>query len=108
MRSAHRSLQLVHSIDKGLVEDKHAVGLGHPDHVHSAAVPPRALKVQVTPTRLHQVLGSLYAQPSRSMPATVMTTVVQHRHDCHYHLCYNDSSCKCHNTWWQASHNIGG
>lgn len=88
MSSAHRSLQLVDSIDKGLVEDQHAVGLGHPDHVHSAAVPPWALKVQVTPTRLHQVLCSLYTQPGRSMPATTrtkpMASVVQHRHDCHY------------------------
>lgn len=76
MSSAHRSLQLVDSIDKGLVEDQHAVGLGHPDHVHSAAVPPWALKVQVTPTRLHQILCSLYAQPAGSMPASTGTTAM--------------------------------
>ena len=49
------------------------MSLGHTDHVHSAAVPARALKVQVPPTRLHQVLCSLYAQPGGPMPATIAT-----------------------------------
>lgn len=51
------------------MQHKHAVGLGNPDHVHSAAVPAWALELQVPSARLHQVLSSLYAQPNGSMPA---------------------------------------
>ena len=54
---------------KGLVENQHAVGLGHPDHVHSAAVPAGPLKLQVPPARLHQALCSFYAQSCSPMPA---------------------------------------
>ncbi len=66
---AHCSLQLVYGICKCLVENQHAVGLGHSDHVHSAAVPAGPLKLQVPSTCLHQALGSFYAQPCCAMPA---------------------------------------
>ena len=64
----HRPLQLVDSIDKGLVQHEHAMCLGHPDHVHCAAIPPRPLKLQIPSTGLHQALGSLYTQPGCSVP----------------------------------------
>ena len=73
MQGTYRSLQLGNSFYKGLVKHKLAVGFGHSDHVHCTAVPARALKLQVPSTRLHQVLGSLYAQPCCSVP------VFQHR-----------------------------
>lgn len=66
--STHRSLQLLDSVCKGLVQNQHAVGLGHPDHVHSAAVPAWPLKLQVPPTRLHQALCCLYTQPGCTVP----------------------------------------
>ena len=55
------------------MEDKHAVGLSYTDHVDSAAIPARPLKVQIPSTRFHQILCSLYTQPGRPVPATTAT-----------------------------------
>lgn len=72
--SAYVSLQLGYSIYKGLVQDQLAVSLGNADHIHSAAVPARALKLQVSSTRLHQILCSFNTQPCGSVPDA------EHRH----------------------------